>query len=36
MVGHGKIGAVAVFAIGHHEAYKPDPKASNARAPYKK
>jgi hypothetical protein len=33
MVGHGKIGAVAGCAIGHHEANKPDPKNSNAQAP---
>jgi hypothetical protein len=36
MVGHGKIGAVAGCAIGHHEANKPDPKNSNAQAPDKK
>jgi hypothetical protein len=33
MAGHGKLGAAAGCAIGHHEANKPDPNNANAQAP---
>jgi len=33
MAGHGKLGAAAGCAVGHHEANKPDPNNSNAQAP---
>jgi len=33
MAGHGKLGAAAGCVVGHHEANKPDPNASNAQAP---
>jgi len=33
MAGHGKLGAAAGGAVGHHEANKPDPNNSNAQAP---
>jgi hypothetical protein len=36
LAGHGKLGAAAGCAIGHHEANKPDPKNSNAQAPASK
>jgi hypothetical protein len=36
MVRHGKIGAAAGCAIGHHEANKPDPNNANAQAPAQK
>lgn len=33
MAGHGKLGAAAGCAIGHHQASKQNPNNSNARAP---
>jgi uncharacterized protein YcfJ len=36
MAGHGKLGAAAGCAIGHHEANKPNPNNSNAQAPSRK
>jgi hypothetical protein len=33
MAGHGKLGAAAGCAIGHHEANKTDPNKANAQAP---
>jgi outer membrane lipoprotein SlyB len=31
--GHGKLGAAAGCVVGHHEAAKPDPNNSKAKAP---
>jgi hypothetical protein len=36
MAGHGKLGAAAGCAVGHHEANKPDSNNANAQAPDKK
>lgn len=33
MAGHGKLGAAAGCAIGHHQASKQNPNNSNAQAP---
>ena len=33
VAGHGKLGAAAGCAVGHHEANKPNPNNSNAQAP---